>query len=268
MRLIVLGSGTNLHPKRAGAGYFVETDHLCLFDLGPRTLTNLIKVGVDPHRIQHIFFSHYHADHFSDFITFFFDAVIHATHVGPRPPLTIYGPKGTRRLFTAILKEFPSFSPTPFPVTIKELTDETIHLGDTRITARTVIHSQQIHCQGYRVEYGGQATAYSGDAEYSKGLVRLCREVDVALLDCSFPAQRPVKGHMTARDCGQVAQEAGAGRLILSHFYPVAERYDVIGQAREEFDGRTDMARDRMRIELSPKPGLPSRPYRATRGSR
>jgi ribonuclease BN (tRNA processing enzyme) len=253
MRLIVLGSGTNLHPKRAGAGYLVETDHLCLFDLGPRTLINLLKVGVDRHRIQHIFFSHYHADHFSDFITFFFDAVIHAAHVGPRLPLTIYGPRGTRRLFTAILKEFPSFSPTPFPVIIKEVTDETIRLGETRIQARTVIHSQQIHCQGYRVEYGSQAIAYSGDAEYSKGLVRLCREADIAVLDCSFPAQRPVKGHMTARDCGQVAQEAGTGRLILSHFYPVAERYDVIGQAKEEFDGRTDMARDRMRVELSPK---------------
>jgi ribonuclease BN (tRNA processing enzyme) len=251
MRLIVLGSGTNLHPKRAGAGYFVETDHLCLFDLGPRTLMNLLKAGVDRHRIQHIFFSHYHADHFSDFITFFFDAVIQAKLVGPRPPLTVYGPKGTRRLFTAMLKEFPSFSPTPFPVTIKEVTDQTILLGETRITARTVIHSRQIHCQGYRVEYGGTAIAYSGDAEYSKGLVRLCREADVALLDCSFPAQQPGKGHMTARNCGQVAQEAGVRRLILSHFYPVAERYDVIAQAREEFNGRTDMARDRMRIEIS-----------------
>jgi ribonuclease BN (tRNA processing enzyme) len=124
-----------------------------------------------------------------------------------------------------------------------------------------MIHSQQIHCQGYRVEYRGEAIAYSGDAEYSKGLVRLCRDVDVALLDCSFPAQKPVRGHMTARDCGQVAQDAGVHRLILSHFYPVAERYDVVGQAREEFNGRTDMARDRMRIEIS-------RPCRATRGSR
>src|SRR5438067_1744529 len=138
MRLIVLGSGTNLHPKRAAAGYLVETDHLCLFDFGPRTLMNLVKIGVDRHHLQHFFFSHYHADHFSDFITFFFDAVIHATLVGPRPPLTIYGPRGTRRLFMTILKEFPSFSPTPFAVRIKELTDQTIQLGETRITAGSV----------------------------------------------------------------------------------------------------------------------------------
>ena len=38
---------------------------------------NLIKTGVNRHRITHILFSHFHADHFSDFITFFFDAVIY-----------------------------------------------------------------------------------------------------------------------------------------------------------------------------------------------
>jgi ribonuclease BN (tRNA processing enzyme) len=58
---------------------------------------------------------------------------------------------------------------------------------------------------------------------------------------------------MTARNCGQVAQEAHVRRLILSHFYPVAERYNVIGQAQEEFDGRTEMARDRMRVQIGSK---------------
>ena len=32
MRLTVLGSGSNVHPKRAAAGYLVETDHVLLFD--------------------------------------------------------------------------------------------------------------------------------------------------------------------------------------------------------------------------------------------
>jgi ribonuclease BN (tRNA processing enzyme) len=261
MRLIVLGSGTNLHPKRAAAGYLVETDQLCLFDFGPRTLMNIQKIGVDRHRLQHLFFSHYHADHFSDFITFFFDAVIHATLVGPRPPMTIYGPKGTRRLFTTMLKEFPSFSPTPFTVTIKELTDQTIRLGETQVTAGTVVHSPRLHCQGYRIECNGETIVYSGDSEYCEGLVRLCRKADVAVLDCSFPAEQPGKGHMTAGDCGRVAQEAGIKRLILSHFYPVAERYDVIAQAAKGFGGQVLMARDRMKI-------LISRPYQEGRGSR
>src|SRR6266545_7324358 len=156
MQVIVLGSGTNMHPKRAAAGYWLETDRPLLFDFGPRTLQNIVKLGLDRHRLEHLFFSHYHADHFSDFITFFFDAVYHATYVAPRPPLHIYGPKGTRRLFESILKEFPTFSAGPFKTTMTELTDETIRIGPTLITAGTVIHSTKLSCQGYRVECRGR----------------------------------------------------------------------------------------------------------------
>ena len=96
MRITILGSGTNVHPSRAAAGYLVRTDHTMLLDFGPRTLTNLLKTGVNRHRITHILFSHYHADHFSDFITYFFDAMIFTKYEGgARPPLTVIGPRGT-----------------------------------------------------------------------------------------------------------------------------------------------------------------------------
>ena len=86
----------------------------------------------------------------------------------------------------------------------------------------------------------------------------LCRGADVAVLDCSFPVQHPVKGHMTAHDCGRVARAAGVKRLVLSHFYPVAERYDVKAQAREAFAGKIVLAKDRMRIEvIRPSRGAP-----------
>jgi ribonuclease BN (tRNA processing enzyme) len=60
MRLTILGSGTNLHPSRAAAGYLVETDQVMVMDFGPRTLMNLLKSGLDRHRITHVLFSHYH----------------------------------------------------------------------------------------------------------------------------------------------------------------------------------------------------------------
>ena len=66
MRMTVLGSGTNVHPTRAAAGYLVETDQLLLFDFGPRTLMNLIKAGADRHRVRHLFITHHHTDQFAD----------------------------------------------------------------------------------------------------------------------------------------------------------------------------------------------------------
>ncbi len=261
MRLTVLGSGTNVHPTRAAAGYLVETDQVLLFDFGPRTLMNLIKVGADRHRVQHLFITHHHTDHFADFLPFFFDAVFHAKYVAPRPGLTIYGPRGTRRLFGTLVKVVPGFSTAPFPITITEPGDRTIRIGRTRVTAGTVVHSPRLHCQGYRVEHDGAVFTYSGDSEYCAGLVELCQGADVAVLDCSFPVQRPGAGHMHAGDCGRVARDAGVKRLVLSHFYPVAERYDVKAQAGRKFGGRVTKARDRMRIEVT-------RPSRAVPRSR
>src|SRR2546426_6214794 len=242
MRLTVLGSGTNVHPTRAAAGYLVETDQLLLFDFGPRTLMNLIKVGADRHRLRHIFFTHHHTDHFADFLTFFFDAVVHAKFVAPRPGLTIYGPRGTRRLFGTLLKVIPGFPRAPFPITITELVDRTIRIGRTRVTAGTVRHSRSLHCQGYRVAHAGAVFTYSGDSEYCAGLVALCEGADVAVLDCSFPAPRPRAHHMHARDFGRVAREAGGKGLVLSPFFPGAGSYHVVAQGRPAFRGGVTIA--------------------------
>lgn len=245
MSLTILGSGTNVHPTRAAAGYLVQTDHLFLLDFGPRTLMNLIKTGVDRHRISHICFSHFHADHFSDFITFFFDAVIHCKHEGGRrPPLTLIGPRGTKRLLRTIMSTFPSFDSPPFPVVIKEMADRSIMIGQTTVTARTMNHVPDLHCLGYRIEYQGKSVAYSGDTQLCPNLVRLCGEVDLAVLDCSFPANKPGPAHLHAGQCGQAARDAGVSQLVLSHFYQIAERYNVREQAGEYFSGKIKMGRD------------------------
>jgi ribonuclease BN (tRNA processing enzyme) len=86
---------------------------------------------------------------------------------------------------------------------------------------------------------------------YCENLIRLCRDADVAVLDCSFPMQRQeTANHMHAGDCGRAAAAAGVKRLILSHFYPVAERYDVRRQAARHFRGRVSKGRDLMIVKV------------------
>ena len=251
MRLTILGSGTNVHPKRAAAGYLVQTDHTLLLDLGPRTLMNLMQTGTDRHRITHILFSHYHADHFSDFITYLFDEIIFTKYQGgKRPSLTVIGPPGTSRLFRTVLGALPGFDHVPFMVRYKEVADRAFWIGKTKIIPHTVLHSPNLHCLGYRIEYKGRALAYSGDSQYCESLVRLCGDANLAVLDCSFPASRPNPVHLHAGQCGQVAKEAGVGRLVLSHFYPIAERFDVKEQAGDAFSGPITMGRDLLTMKL------------------
>ena len=251
IQVTVLGSGTNVHPTRAAAGYLIQTDQTFLLDFGPRTLSNLIKSGVDRHRITHILFSHFHADHFADFIPFFFDAVIFCKYQdGTRPPLTLMGPRGTMRLIRSMLTTFPSFDAAPFRVTIRELSDRSFRLGETRIRPATVTHAPRLHCLGYRIEFQDHVVTYSGDSLYCDNLVKLCRGADLAFLDCSFPENRPGTGHLHAGLCGRVAHEAEINQLVLSHFYPVAEQYDVCGQAGNYFTGRIRMAKDLLKLRV------------------
>lgn len=250
MRLTILGSGTNVHPTRAASGYLVRTDQTLLLDFGPRTLMNLMRTGVNRHRIEYILFSHYHSDHFADFIPFFFDAVFYSNYLGKRPDLTLIGPRGTTQLFRTLIAALPGFKKARFKTRFKEVSTRAFRIGNTTVVPQTVTHSPGLHCLGYRLEYRGKTFAYSGDAQYCQSLVRLCRDVDLAVLDCSFPANKPGKGHLHAGECGQVAAEAGVRRLVLSHFYPIAERYNVKEQAGERFGGPVTLGRDRLTIRI------------------
>src|SRR5438046_8644508 len=127
---------------------------------------------------------------------------------GMRPPLTVIGPRGTKQLFRALFSTLPGFMRAPFAVHFKEVADRAFAIGNTTVIPRTVTHTQNLHCLGYRIEYGGKALAYSGDSQYCGSLVRLCGDVDLAVLDCSFPASRPSPVHLHAGQCGQVAREA------------------------------------------------------------
>jgi ribonuclease BN (tRNA processing enzyme) len=136
----------------------------------------------------------------------------------------------------------PGFDQAPFAVRYRDVGDRAVRIGATKVIPGTVLHSPGLHCLGYRVEYRGRTLAYSGDSQYCAPLVRLCGDADLAVLDCSFPANRPNPVHLHAGQCGQVAREAGLGRL--------ADPYDVKAQAGEAIDGPITMAKDLLRITL------------------
>ncbi|MDH5699486.1 MAG: MBL fold metallo-hydrolase, partial [Nitrospirota bacterium] len=213
-------------------------------------LSNLLKTGVDRHTIQHLIFTHYHADHFSDFLTFFFDAVCHSKFAHVRPALNIYGPPGTKRLFRTIFRTFPNFRDAPFRVILKEVNDQPFSIGGTLVAPLPMTHSDQQVCLGYRLEYQGRSAAFSGDAMVSPNLVSLCQDVDVAILDCSFSSHAPGGSHMHAEECGKVAKKANIKKLVLSHFYETADRSNVVAQARRFFSGPVVKGKDLLTLQV------------------
>ena len=84
----------------------------------------------------------------------------------------------------------------------------------------------------------------------SPNLVSLCRNVDLAILDCSFSSHAPGGSHMHAEECGKVAKKANIKKLVLSHFYETADRSNVVAQARRFFSGPIVKGKDLLTLKV------------------
>ncbi len=252
VEVIILGSGAAT-PQigRANASYLIRTDLPLLFDIGPGSLMNLLHAKIDRSELGHLFWTHLHADHISDFIPFFFNEACYSRSNG-RGDIALYGPAGTRRLAGNVVRTFPGFSRARFELRVKDLkAGQVVRIGQTRVTACPVKHSPRMKSLGYRVEYNGRTVAYSGDTVDSPELVRLCRGADLAIVEATFPAERPMAGHLTAPQACRAARAAGVKRLVLTHFDSIWREYDVESECSGLFDGEMILAEDLMRVSVA-----------------
>ncbi|KHE92622.1 MAG: hypothetical protein SCABRO_01623, partial [Candidatus Scalindua brodae] len=132
-----------------------------------------------------------------------------------------------------------------YELTINELSGGHLDFEDFKLTSSLINHHEG--SLAYRVESKeGKSIVYSGDTDYCKNIVDLARDVDVLLLECSYPKHIKVDGHLNSTLAGKVARESNCKKLILTHFYPICDDYDILGECREEFSGEIVLAEDLM----------------------
>jgi ribonuclease BN (tRNA processing enzyme) len=104
---------------------------------------------------------------------------------------------------------------------------------------------------GYRIEFkNGRSMAVSGDTDYCQNMIDLASGVDVLVLECSFPEGKKVEGHLTPSLAGRIAVESRCRKLLLTHFYPICDQFDIVGQCRQVYPGQIILGEDLMRIPL------------------
>ncbi len=91
---------------------------------------------------------------------------------------------------------------------------------------------------------------YPGDTYYCNDIIDVARDVDVLLLECSYPKHIKVDGHLNPSLAGRIASESNCKKLVLAHFYPICDDYDILGQCKDEFSGEIVLAEDLMTIEV------------------
>ena len=53
----------------------------------------------------------------------------------------------------------------------------------------------------------GKSIVYSGDTDYCPELIELADNCDLLILECSFPDDMKVEGHLTPSEAGKIAAE-------------------------------------------------------------
>jgi ribonuclease BN (tRNA processing enzyme) len=253
VRLTVLGSGTVAPtPDRTAAAHWIEAAEVrLLLDCGAGALHRAATFGIPWAQATHVAISHFHIDHWAELPHLLF-ALRWGTEPPRSEPLVVLGPRGLRARLALAAGAFEDWLVRPeYPLDIVELEpDRRYPLGDqVRLETHRTPHT--VSSLAYAVSDGRVRCVYTGDTGYSAALARWASGCDLLLAECSLPDERAVERHLTPSRAGRLAREAGARRLVLTHFYPVFGDRDPAALAAEEFDGDIVAARDGDRFELS-----------------
>lgn len=147
MKLNILGcyAATPRSLNNPTAQVLEIKNHLFLIDCGEGTQVQLRKSKVRFSRINHIFISHLHGDHF-----FGLPGLVSTFRLlGRKTPLHVYGPKGIKEAITLLLKLGDSW--TNYPLLFHELTSSESELifEDDKVTVSTIPLQHRVYTNGF-----------------------------------------------------------------------------------------------------------------------
>lgn len=254
MNVIILGSGTAIPLSHRGSPSIatVIQGSPVLFDMGPGTLRQLTRAGIDFEQIERVFLTHFHPDHTADLVHLLFASKNPAV-LKRRKPFVVTGPPGTIRLIASLQDAYPEWlSLPPDMMGVEELDmEKNVRKDCGDFTVMTAPTNHTPHSLAYRVEdREGKAVVYSGDTGFCDSVVELAQGADLLILESSFPDKDPCEGHLTPSLAGRMAALAGVERLVLIHFYPECLRTDVSAQCRKTYKGELILGEDLLLIRV------------------
>ena len=253
--MTVLGSGTCVPSlARSACALLMQVGaSKLMFDAGPGSMRRLLEAGVRVQEITHLCITHFHPDHTGELAPLIFankypDASLR------REPLTLMGGPGFLDFMTRLEGVYGAWIKLDAGMDERIETPPDGRLDYTtegwRLETIPVRHNPESVAYRLSVE-GGPAVVYSGDTDYSENLVQLARNADMLICEAARPDEHPVSGHLTPSMAGRMATEAGARKLMLTHFYPDCEDVDLAAQCRRTYDGPVILARDLMHLDVS-----------------
>lgn len=229
LTLTVLGaSGSYPGPGQACSGYLLsEGSTRVWLDAGSGTLANLQR-HISLADLDAIVLSHEHPDHWTDVEGY----AVASHYVLQLPPIPVFAPAGLRkRLLTR-----------GDALVWHEVADGAgIEVGGLRLRFHRTDHGPET--LAVRVEGAGRSLGYSADTGPGWSLAALGPGLDLALCEATYLEEHEdAGGHMTARQAGMTAREAGAAALLITHLQPPVDAHAARAAAGAAFGAPVDVA--------------------------
>jgi len=248
--LIIIGSGTGIPSlRRSSPGLLILSDRtVLLIDSGPGTLRKMLEVGITYRDVDILLYTHLHPDHTADLVPTLF--VCKYGDLPREKDLFCMGGPEFKVFFKNLEKLYGSWiEAQSYCLTVKEISKKPLLFRDLRIISKPMDHISG--SLGYRIEFkDGKSIAVSGDTDYCQNIIDLAFEVDLLVLECSFPDEKKEAGHLTPSLAGRIALESRCKRLLLTHLYPICDQFDILSQCKQVFPGHIILGEDLLKIGI------------------
>lgn len=283
--LHLIGSGTPTPTEsRFGTCFVLDLDgELLMFDCGPASTWKLVRAGLWPTKIEHLFFTHHHFDHDVDYPCFLLVRWDQST--GGETTLKVFGPPPTKLMTDRLIGPEGAFVqdwkarcghslsqfthknrggslPRPEPrVEAKDIGPGLVLKNDRwKITAAVGRHVEPFLVSlAYRIDTPTLSVVIAGDTAPCETVAKLSKGCDVLVLDAwdlqSEMERNGEKGGMVGtRDAGEMARDAGAKKLIVTHQKKAitsgAGKKQTLADIAASFAGEVVFGEEMMKIEL------------------
>jgi ribonuclease BN (tRNA processing enzyme) len=231
LTVTVLGSdGSYPGPGGAGSGYLVQCEGSNLVvDFGPGTLSQL-QQHIRIEDITAVVISHEHVDHWSDLE----HLAVACRYIVTRPKIPVYSETD----LTSLMRVGAATSSLDWkPIG----PDSKLAVGAMSLSFSRTDHS--VPTLAMRVDGEGRSLGYSADSGPGWGLASLGAGIGLALCEATHLADREgTVSHMSARQAGACARQAGVARLILIHRWARVDRAAAEAEGSAAFGGPVETA--------------------------
>ncbi len=250
MKLTLLGTGTMVPSlqRHSSALLIEDSGTRSLVDFGYGALHQLLRLGIDYHGIDRIFFTHIHPDHMYDLVPFLF-ACRYPDNPRKKNLQIVAGP-GFTAYFDGLRQAYQGWLDSDhFSVDVVEQDESTRDYGGLTVSTRKVKHLPISRAFRF-TDRSGKVLTISGDSDHCESLIELGRDADLLVLNCAMPDEKKFDGHLSPTPAAQIAAAARCKKLCLTHFYPPCDLAQFSEVVRKQYSGELVLAEDLMEIQI------------------